>query len=149
MAASDHAAFDIGHPSPGRGEIGVGSLLLGLFGGPVAWAIQLVAIYSLASYACDPARLQPGPMPAADRLWWLLPLVNAAALLTAALATALSVRHLRRTRREHAGHSSDLLEAGEGRTRFLSIWGIWAGALFLLAIAFNTISVFWVGLCSL
>jgi hypothetical protein len=39
------------------------------------------------------------------------------------------------------------MEAGEGRSRFLSVWSIWTGVLFLLAIAFNTLSVFWVGLC--
>ena len=40
-----------------------------------------------------------------------------------------------------------MMDAGEGRTRFLAIWGIWIGLVFMLAIAFNTISVFWAGLC--
>jgi hypothetical protein len=30
---------------------------------------------------------------------------------------------------------------------FLSIWGLWLGVPFIVAIAFNTVAVFWVGLC--
>jgi hypothetical protein len=68
--------------------------------------------------------------------------------LAAALATALAVRNLRRTGREHADGSGGMMDAGEGRTRFLAIWGIWIGVVFMLGIAFNTISVFWAGLCN-
>lgn len=78
---------------------------------------------------------------------WLLPVVNLAALLGAGLGLALAVRNLHRTGRESAGESGGVMDAGEGRTRFLSIWGIWLGVVFILAIAFNTVAVFWVGLC--
>jgi hypothetical protein len=77
----------------------------------------------------------------------MLPLINLGALLAAGLATALAVRILRRTEAEDAGGSGGIMDAGEGRTRFLAIWGIWLGVVFMLAIVFNTISVFWVGLC--
>jgi hypothetical protein len=87
--------------------------------------------------------MQPG----ARGIHWLLPAVNLAALIGAGLALALGVRNLRRTRHEHDAGSGGVMDAGEGRTRFLSIWGIWIGVLFIVAIAFNTIAVFWIGLC--
>ena len=55
--------------------------------------------------------------------------------------------HLGRTRHEHDARSGGGWTPARGRTRFISIWGIWIGVLFLVAIAFNTISVFWIGLC--
>lgn len=145
--ARDEATFDIGHPAPDRERVGLGILMLGLFGAPLVWAVQLLLIYGFASYACAGGVLQP---PHASPAWlnWLLPLVNVAALLLAALATAASYRNLRRTRHEHTGHFRGVMDAGEGRTRWLSIWGIWMGIVFMLAIAFNTIGVFWAGLCA-
>jgi hypothetical protein len=40
------------------------------------------------------------------------------------------------------------VDAGEGGTHLLAIWGIWLGVVVMLATPFNTISVFWVGLCA-
>lgn len=144
MAARDDATFDIGHPAPDRDRVGLGMLMVGLLGAPIIWSLQLLLIYGFASYACAGA-LQPA-RPAAEWVQWLLPVLNVAALLLAALATAASYRNLRRTRHEH--HPRGVMDAGEGRTRFLAIWGIWMGIVFILAIAFNTISAFWVGLCA-
>ena len=47
-----------------------------------------------------------------------------------------------------AGGSGGVMDADEGRTHFLAIWGIWLGVVFMLAIAFNMISVFWIGPCA-
>ena len=69
-------------------------------------------------------------------------------LLAAALAIALAVSSLRETRDEHEDQAGSMLDAGEGRTRFLALWGLWMGVVFLLAIAFNTLSAWWAGLCS-
>jgi hypothetical protein len=140
MAASnDHASFDIGHPAPDRARVGTGLLVLCLLAAPALWSLQHLVLYGFASLYCSSAA-------GAGWIHWLLPAVNLAALIAAALATFLAYRNLRLTRREH-GASGGMMDAGEGRTRFLSIWGIWLGATFMLAIAFNTIVVFWVGLC--
>jgi hypothetical protein len=141
---TNDATFDIGHPAPHRGQIGLGLLALSLLAAPVVWSLQLLSIYGFASYACA-----PGQMPASGWAHWVLPLVNLAALAVVALATLLSLRNLRHTRQEHEDQTGGMMDAGEGRTRFLSIWGIWMGVLFLLAIAFNTVAVFWVGLCDI
>jgi hypothetical protein len=144
VAASPDASFDIGHPAPHRGQVGTGALAFTLLAAPVAWSLQLLLIYGFASHFCGP---EPVPASNPDWLLWLLPVVNVAALGLAALAIWLSLRHLQRTRSEQADQSGGIMDAGEGRTRFLSVWGVWIGIVFLLAIAFNTISVFWTGLC--
>jgi hypothetical protein len=140
MAARNEAGFDIGHPAPDRGRVALSLLMLGLFGAPAVWSLQLLLVYSFSSNGCLPGTAGYG------WLEWLLPLVNLAALLLAGLAMLVAYRNLRRTGREHGG-SGGVLDAGEGRTRFLSIWGIWMGVVFMLAIAFNTLAVFWGGLC--
>ena len=145
MAGSDQATFDTGHPAPDRGRVGLGVLMLALLGAPVAWSLQHLALYAVASVACS-GELQGASGGAQDWLSWVLPLINLGALLVAGLATALAAWILRRTRHEYG--SGGVMDAGEGRTRFLAIWGIWLGVVFMLAIAFNTISVFWTGLCT-
>ena len=148
MASSDSRAFNIGHPAPHRGQIGLGWLMTALMAAPIAWSIQLLVIYGVASSACGPDRPQGAGARDLGALVWLLPAVNVAALIAAALAIGLSFSHLRRTRSEHADQAGGMMDAGEGRTRFLSIWAVWTSVLFLLAIAFNTVSAFWTGLCS-
>ena len=147
MAARDEATFDIGHPAPDRGRVTFGLLMLCLFAAPTLWSLQQLVLYGFASHYCG---LEPAVAARANAGWleWLLPVVNLAALVGAALALALSIRNLRRTRHEVAGGSGGMMDAGEGRTRFLSIWGIWLSVLFIIAIAFNTIAVFWRGLCN-
>ena len=144
MAASPDASFDIGHPAPHRGQVGAAALAASLLAAPAAWSLQLLLIYGFASHFCGP---EPVPGSPSDWLFWLLPAVNLAALVLAALAIWLSFSHLQRTRSEQADQAGGMMDAGEGRTPFLSIWGIWIGVVFLLAIAFNTLSVFWTGLC--
>jgi hypothetical protein len=147
MAAThDRPAFDIGHPAPDHHRVGLGLLMSCLFAAPALWSLQHLVLYAVASHYCG---LEPAVAARGNAGWllWLLAVVNLAALVGAALALALSLRSLHRTRREYAEGSDDIVDAGEGRTRFLSIWAVWLSALFLLAIAFNTISVFWIDLC--
>lgn len=145
-AADDRATFDIGHPAPDRDRVGLAALMLCLLAAPALWSLQHLVLYGFASHYCG---LEPIAAARANAGWLqrLLPVVNLVALIGAVLALALSFRNLRQTRHEHAQASGGVMEAGEGRTRFLSIWGIWISVLFILAIAFNTIAVFWVGLC--
>ena len=139
MAARSES-LDVGHPAPHRGLVRTGFLMLGLVGAPLAWGLQFVVIYAFASQLCMVQ--SPSWLP------WLLPAVNLAGLVGAALALGLSFSHLRKTRQEHEDQAGSMTDAGEGRTRFLAIWGIWISIVFLLAIAFNTIAVFWRGLCA-
>jgi hypothetical protein len=146
MTILEDAGIDIGHPAPHRDQIPNALLALGLVLAPLAWIAQLLILYGFAGNACWPPGLAPAGAPA----WtaWALPLANVVGLVAAALAIALSYRNLRRSRREHEHQEGGMVDAGEGRTRFLALWGLWAGGVFLVAIAFNTIAVFWAGLCA-
>jgi hypothetical protein len=135
--------FDIDHPAPHRDRISTCLLMLGLLGAPLAWLLQFLAIYAFASELCLVDRAPP------SFVYWLLRAVNLAGLVGAALVLGLSFSHLCATRGEHEDQVGGMVDAGEGRTRFLAIWGIWIGILFMLAIASNTISVFWRGLCEI
>jgi ABC-type spermidine/putrescine transport system permease subunit II len=138
--------YGIEHPAPQGGRVGFGSLFGGLLAPPIAWSLQLLVNFGLASYACFPRefpRLSSTP----GWVWPTLVAINLVALAVSVVATAISYRNLRRTGEEASGGHGRLLEAGEGRTRFLAVWGIWTGVWFTFAIVFNTIGVLWVQRC--
>ena len=149
MATPGHAELDVGHPAPDRAQISLGLLMFGIFGAPAAWMLQLLAGSSIAGLVC----LGPGGTAVATaRADWANPTmiaINLAALLIAGVALAASFRILRQTNSGYAGGHDSVMEAGEGRSRYMAIWGVWTSLLFIFAIAFNTISAFWSGLCGL
>jgi len=65
----------------------------------------------------------------------------------ALVSLAVAFRAFRGTRGERKDSDGGVMDAGEGRTRFLAVWGIWIGVLFAIAIVFNTVSLFWTDLC--
>ena len=144
--SDDGRTYHIGHPAPGRAHTKDRWLWFGFLGGPVAWSLQLAINGSLAGLAC----LGDAATPDVEMAGWTQPaviVVNLAALAVAAVALIVSVLNLRKTWEAEAGEGHGVMGAGEGRTRYMSVWGIWTSLLFLCAIAFNTISVFWSGLC--
>ncbi|WP_414475423.1 hypothetical protein [Microvirga sp. M2] len=141
-------SYGIQHPAPHGRSVSMGLVWAGLLAAPAAWSLQLLVSYGLASHACFPrdylyARVVPG--------WgWIMPAlvaINIAALAVACIGTAISYRNWSRISQEASGGHTRLLEAGEGRTRFLAVWGIWSGIWFAIAIVFDTIAVFAVPLC--
>ena len=140
--------FDIGHPAPDRGRVDLRLLAFGLVGAPLAWAAQLAINSAIPGIVCvgptgdtvDAAAAVPAVAMAA---------VNFVTLAVGLVALFVSIRSLRRTRGEEVDRSGGVMQAGEGRTRYLAIWGIWTSILFLLVIATHTISFFWSGLCPL
>jgi hypothetical protein len=68
--------------------------------------------------------------------------------MTIALAGAgASYRSWNATRREVEGETEDMVAAGEGRTRFLALWGLLTSVGFACAIGFSLIGLFTVPLC--
>lgn len=144
MAEQRGARFEIGHPAPDSGRVSLTMLFIGFAGAPIAWSLQLLAMSGIAGIACATTLggslgLQPS---------WATPALiatNVAALIGSAVALAVGYRNLKRTRSELRGGNRGLMDAGEGRTRYVSVWSVWTGILFILAILFNTISLFWGG----
>ncbi|RTL88486.1 MAG: hypothetical protein EKK29_05110 [Hyphomicrobiales bacterium] len=132
-------AYGVEHPAPHRTRIPDAALFSALLAPPLAWSAQLLLNYGLASHACFPSW-----SPKASPMWgWLdasLLAINLAALVIAIAATVVSFVLWRRVSREAAGSHEDLLDAGQGRTRFFAIWGVWSGVWFIVQILFGTIA---------
>lgn len=143
-----NSAAETLHPSPHRERVGLVALFFGLLVPVVAWGLQELLSYGLASHACFPSDT---PLGEALNGWGglktFLIIIDVAAILLAIAAIAVSFRNWRVTREEASGSSGEVVEAGEGRTRFLSLWGILVGGGFLLGMIFNTIAFAVVPLC--
>ena len=145
MASPRDKSFDIGHPAPDRGNVSGWMLLFAIGGGAFAWSAQIAINVSVAGFACA---VGAGPGHEVSAAGWVqatTAIVNLVAMSIALGALGLSYLAIRRT--HHRDRPTGVIDAGEGRTRFMAIWGIFAGILFTIAIGFNTISVFWRGLC--
>jgi hypothetical protein len=148
MANDVLSSYGLPHPAPHAGAVGTGVLFAALLASPMAWTLQLLVNYGLASHACFPREApHPTAIPGWGWTWSASLAINLVALAVACAATVVAFRLWQRTSTEVHGDHDRLLEAGEGRTRFLAVWGIWAGVWFALSIAFNTILVFEVPLC--
>ena len=133
------------HPAPHRHRA-TWTLGFALLAAPMAWLIQTSANYGLSSHACYPAA-EPLHMMTASWQWPAVLAINIIAILLAAAAALIAFGTWRRTREEAAGDAPEVLEAGEGRTRFLSLWGSLAGAGFTIATLFSLIALMGVPPC--
>ena len=122
------------HPAPQRHRVHWAVLLLGFVGAPIAWVSDLTLKYGVTSFACSSGATSPPE--------WVFPLLygfDAVALAVVILAAALSYKNWRKTRTEAGGEIHELAEIGEGRTRFISLWGMLFGIAFGAAIIFGVV----------
>jgi hypothetical protein len=112
-----------------------------LFGGPVAWFLQLCAGYALASEPCfrDGYRAA-APLPALQWTWPAMILAMGVAIAVSLLALLVSWRTFNRTREDGAGDAHPPVGVSEGRTRFLALWGVLLGSGFALATALTAVA---------
>lgn len=102
-----------------------------LWGGGVAWALHLMAVWVVAEFGCMSALGRPGPLGASWVAWVILG-VSALCLALAGLATLASWRYSR------GGGGSD----GERPGRFAARTGLVANPLFIFIIIAQTLPVF-------
>jgi hypothetical protein len=112
------------------------TLLFGACVAPIFWIGQIILAYSVSAYACYPGDrpVHPPTAPLFDALMAF----DAIALLAAMLGGFISWQAWRK-----AGAGSDhrhILHTGQGRDRFLAIWGLLSSLWFFFAILFNTIA---------
>jgi hypothetical protein len=137
------------NPSPHKDRVRLDWLLLALAIGPGAWIVQLAGDYALASHACRPndaPRLAPPAAGWGGEHLVLLGL-NLACLGLCLAGGAVAFVSWGRSHREKPGEASELIEVGEGRTRFMAACGMIAAVAFALAIAFDTTLPFFVPSC--
>jgi hypothetical protein len=112
-----------------------------LFGGPLAWFLQLNADFALASNPCFFNHERAiAPHLATDWTGGAMLGIAVAAAAVAIAATATAGRAFSQSRDKTRDHE---LEAAAGRTRFLALWGIClaAGSALLIMV---TAAVFFV-----
>ncbi|HEX3950192.1 MAG TPA: hypothetical protein VHW95_10120 [Steroidobacteraceae bacterium] len=120
-----------------------------LFGGPLAWFLQLNAGFALATQPCflDNQRF---PAPRLSLVWswpamiWLL----IAALAIALLSVLTAWRAYQRTKTESSGDHLHLMEIGSGRNRFIALWGICFGAGSAVVILMTLVAFFVLPRCA-
>lgn len=134
------------HPAPHRHRVSLAALFFGLAAAPIAWNAQLLISVALSAHACYP-RDVPLTLPIWSGLWWILLLIGLAGMALAIAGGLVSWRSWRLALAEAPGDAHDLLDFGEGRTRFLAMFGILASFLFALGLLFATAAVFLVPLC--
>jgi len=148
--ANDTAALHAeAHPAPHRNRVPLGWQFFGLLAAPSAWALHLLINYGLTSGACFPGNVpRLVPLPNLQWVWPAIIAIDVIALLIAAAGLFVSYRNWRASRDESSGRAHELVETGEGRTRFLSVWGLLISGLFLLAIALDLVGALTLSLCA-
>lgn len=128
--------LDVGRPAPDRNRVSPWLLLYALVGAPLAWSAQLSANAAITGLVClGPAAMRT---PGGESTGALVSvgLVDLAAVAIGLGALAATGVILRRTHDDR--DMGGVMNAGRGRTRYLGVWGLWTGILFLLAIAVST-----------
>ena len=146
MGESSASAMMVEHPAPHRQRVHIAVLLFGAFIGPIVWALHLFANSAIAGQIC-----YPGPAPHLTHLPSLRLLLGASggvAIIIALIGAYVSYRSWRTTREEREGSHHDLMEVGEGRTRFFAFAGIFTSLVFALVIFCDTFGVLMVPACA-
>lgn len=137
------------HPVPRRGATQPRPSFFALFGGPLAWFVQLNVGFGLASQPCfkEGERILV-PQSAPDWTAYATIAVVVLACGVALLAALISWRAYGRAQDEAGGDHRHLLEVGSGRTRFLALWGVSLGAGAALATVLTAVAFFVVPRCA-
>jgi hypothetical protein len=115
------------HPAPKRDAVRPHESFFALFGGPIAWFVQLNAGFALASQPCFIEGTRALNLPGGWTRSAMLILI-AAACVIALVAMLVSWRAYKRTENETAGDRRHVMDVGAGRTRFLALWGVYLSA---------------------
>jgi hypothetical protein len=141
MTAADR--YSSHHPAPKRNALRSQKSFFALFGGPLAWFVQLNVSFALASQPCFLHGERIATLAAAAD--WTRPLMIALTMIAgviALLSALISWRAYQRIEDEGDGDPRRGIEVGTERRRFLALWGIALGAGFALATAFTAIAFF-------
>ena len=125
------------HPSPHRDRVSPWAMWFCILGAPVAWSVQQLVNAPLFAHGC-----YPKDAPLASPIWSnagsVALTVELIAIAVCVVAGLLAWRNWDRTRGEKEGSGHHLMEAGDGRTRFMAMVGLICSGLFLLATIFAT-----------
>jgi heme/copper-type cytochrome/quinol oxidase subunit 2 len=113
------------------------TLLFGAAAAPIFWVGQLMLGYAVTAYACYPGD-HPVQVRYGSALLTTVIVFDIVALIVCAAGGLVSWRSWQAVRADR-GHRHTL-HTGEGRDRFLAMWGLLSSLCFFFAILFNTIA---------
>jgi len=109
-------------------------LLFSCSAAPLLWLGQMMLGYGVTAYVCYPGD-HPVSLVSAGWLFQILLLLDAIALVACAMGAFVSWQ------------AWQDLRPGEGRNRFLALWGMMSSLWFFAAIAFNVLASIMVPVC--
>jgi hypothetical protein len=128
------------HPAPRRASVSQWRLWFGLFGGPAAWSVQMIANYALDAHSCFP-RETPLTSPIFDPVRIVTAAVAAAMLVISLASLWVAYDAWQRTRDGGHREHRELLEVGEGRARFMAFAGVLLSSIFAFGVLMNAIPI--------
>jgi len=132
------SALAAAHPAPHRDRVRLWVLLFGIIAAPLLWLAQLILSYGISALACYGSD-HPTTIASGASVRTALLVFDAVALSVSLAAAIVSFASWRAVRTEQ--------QFGEGRTRFMALWGIMSSLCFLGAIVFHTLASVMVPLC--
>jgi hypothetical protein len=139
-------ALTASHPAPHRERVRLWMLIFGMIAAPSLWLAQLLLSYGISALACYGGD-HPTTIAAGTPVRTALFAFDAVALIAALAGGIVSYTCWRAVHAEQQHGQHHALEVGEGRTRFMALWGIMSSLCFFGAIAFNTIASVMAPLC--
>ena len=136
----------VSHPSPHRGRVSFWALMFGACAAPIFWLGQMMLGYGVSAIACYGSD-HPTTIASGTALRTALAAFDAVAIVAALAGGIVSYSCWRAVRDEKEGGQRQALEVGDGRARFMALWGIMASLWFFSAIVFGTIASITVPLC--
>lgn len=135
------------HPAPDRDKVSFWALMFGCCAAPIFWLGQLTLGYWVSAQVCygsdhPTVTTMPGTLHTA------LIAFDVVAIVAALAGGIVSFGTWRATQNEKKGGAYKALHTGEGRARFMALWGIMSSLWFLSAIVFETIGSTMVPLCT-
>jgi hypothetical protein len=148
MTATTPSVGDVtvDHPAPLRQEVAPALLAFAVLAAPVAWSLEVLVNLSVTSPACYP-KDHPLTSPMVTGTASALTCVQIAVFAIGIAGAIASAICWRRTRRESQGGASNLVEIGEGRTRFLAMCSIMLSTVFVVAMVFTATAFAMIRLC--
>jgi hypothetical protein len=127
------------HPAPHRDRAGFLLLLFGASAAPIFWLGQEVLGYWFVAQSCYPGD-HPQQVVSGPAVLMAVVVFDIVAVVAAALGGVVSFWCWQQVKGEKEGGFTQAIGIGDGRTRFLAIWGIMSSLWFFFAIAFNAIA---------
>ncbi len=144
----DQQAVLDNHSSPQRGKVSLAALWFGIYGVPIAWISLEIFSYVVTTSICgEISQTTMGMVAGTKSAWHILLPASLLATALALIAAYVALHNWRESHDEKPGSMHHLIDVGEGRTRFLAMFGLLTSIGFMIAFIFSATTLIVVPLC--